>query len=81
MKARVYVSFKPTVLDPQGVAVRSALHSLGFDQVSDVRQGKFFEILLAGGLSAEEARRQVEAMAQDVLANPVIEDYRFELVE
>jgi len=81
MKARVYVSFKPTVLDPQGVAVRSALHSLGFDQVSDVRQGKFFEILLAGGLSAEEARRQVEAMAQDALANPVIEDYRFELVE
>lgn len=81
MKARVYVSFKPTVLDPQGVAVRSALHSLGFDQVDDVRQGKFFEILLAGGLSAEEARRQIEAMAQDVLANPVIEDYRFELIE
>jgi phosphoribosylformylglycinamidine synthase len=81
MKARVYVSFKPTVLDPQGVAVRSALHSLGFDHVDDVRQGKFFEILLAGGLSAEEARRQIEAMAQDVLANPVIEDYRFELIE
>ncbi len=81
MKARVYVSFKPTVLDPQGVAVRSALHSLGFDQVDDVRQGKFFEILLAGGLSAAEARRQIEAMAQDVLANPVIEDYQFELIE
>jgi phosphoribosylformylglycinamidine synthase PurS subunit len=81
MKARVFVSFKPTVLDPQGQAVRSALHSLGFDHVAEVRQGKYFEIALSGGLTLEQARNQLDAMSRDVLTNPVIEDYRFELIE
>ncbi|MGA2591301.1 MAG: phosphoribosylformylglycinamidine synthase subunit PurS, partial [Bryobacteraceae bacterium] len=78
MKARVYVSFKTTVLDPQGQAVRAALAGLGHAAISDVRQGKFFDITLADGMSREQARKDIETIAQDVLANPVIEEYRVE---
>ncbi|MBI3474069.1 MAG: phosphoribosylformylglycinamidine synthase subunit PurS [Candidatus Solibacter usitatus] len=81
MKARVFVSFKTTVLDPQGQTVQSALNGLGYHGVAGVRQGKYFEIALSDGLSPEEARRQIDAMARDVLANPVIEEYRFEIIE
>jgi phosphoribosylformylglycinamidine synthase len=81
MKARVYVSFKTTVLDPQGQAVRAALAGLGHAAISDVRQGKFFDITLADGMSREQARKDIETIAQDVLANPVIEEYRVEIVE
>ncbi len=81
MKARVFVSLKNTVLDPQGQTVCSALTGLGYHAVSDVRQGKFFEIALDPGVSRDQAREQVDALARDVLTNPVIEDYRFELVD
>ena len=81
MKARVFVSLKSTVLDPQGQTVRSALAGLGYKSVVDVRQGKVFEIALAPDTSPEQARRQIDAMARDVLTNPVIEEYRFEITE
>ena len=77
MKARVFVSSKSTVLDPQGQAVRSALNGLGYAAISDVRQGKFFEIALNGGLTKEQAHAEVEKMAREVLTNPVIEEFRF----
>jgi phosphoribosylformylglycinamidine synthase PurS subunit len=80
MKANVWVMLKPTVLDPQGQTIQHALASLGYTSVRDVRQGKFF-VLELNGLSREEAEKQVERLARDVLANPVIEQFRFEIVE
>jgi phosphoribosylformylglycinamidine synthase PurS subunit len=80
MKARVYVSLKTTVLDPQGKAVCAALAGLGHTAVADVRQGKFFEITIADGISREQAQKDVETIAHEVLANPVIEEYRVELL-
>lgn len=80
MKAHVWVLPKPTVLDPQGQTIHRALSSLGFAKVQDVRQGKFF-VLDLNGLSRDEATRQVERIAKEVLANPVIEQFRFEIVE
>ena len=79
MKARVHVSLKPGVLDPQGKAIGSALASLGFTGVDEVRQGKLIELDLAEA-DPGRARAQVEAMCRDLLANPVIEDYAIELV-
>jgi phosphoribosylformylglycinamidine synthase len=79
MQALVHVTLKKTVLDPQGRTISSTLNGLGHSSVLDVRQGKFFEIELAQDLSAEQARQQVEAIARDVLANPVIEEYRVEI--
>lgn len=81
MKARVFVSFKSTVLDPQGQTVCSALHSLGHASIASVRQGKFFDIALADGVSREQAQKEIETIAHDVLANPVIEEYRVEIVD
>jgi phosphoribosylformylglycinamidine synthase PurS subunit len=81
MKARVFVSFKSTVLDPQGQTVRAALNSLGYSAISEVRQGKFFEISLADGVSRDQARMDIETIAHEVLANPVIEEYRVELAD
>ena len=81
MKARVFVSFKSTVLDPQGQTICSALHGLGYPAISAVRQGKFFDISLADGLTREQAQKDIEAIAHEVLANPVIEEYRFELLD
>jgi len=80
MKARVFVSLKTTVLDPQGQTVRAALNGHGYPYIADVRQGKFFEIALAEGVSPDQARKDIEMIAQDVLTNPVIEDYRIEFV-
>lgn len=79
MKAKIYVTLKPSVLDPQGKAIHHAVETIGYQGIADVRQGKYFEVTLDGGLSAEDARAQVERMAKDVLSNPVIEDYRVEL--
>ena len=73
MKARVYVTFKKSVLDPQGQAIRAALAGLGHSGVEDVRQGKFFEITL-------NESEDLDAIARDVLSNPVIEDYRIEKI-
>ena len=81
MKARVFVSLKRTVLDPQGQTVRSALTGLGYQSVSEVRQGKFFEISLTPGVSREQAQKEIDTVARDVLTNPVIEDYQVEIGE
>ena len=76
--ARVYVTLKPTVNDPQGLAIRGGLHHLGFASVESVRAGKYLELRVA---EPEEsaARSQVEAMCRQLLANPVIEQYRYDL--
>jgi len=81
MKARVYVLMKPTVLDPQGQTIQSALAGLGHTSIAAVRQGKFFEITLAPGTDRTQAGAEIEQIARDVLANPVIEEYRVELIE
>lgn len=81
MKARVFVSLKSTVLDPQGQTVCSALHSLGHDGIAGVRQGKFFDIAISEGSTREQVRKEIEAIAHDVLANPVIEEYRVEILD
>jgi phosphoribosylformylglycinamidine synthase PurS subunit len=80
MKAHIWVMPKRTVLDPQGQAIHHALSSLGFGDVSDVRQGKFFVVELNGS-SREAAEKQVDRMSQEILANPVIEEFRFEIVD
>jgi phosphoribosylformylglycinamidine synthase PurS subunit len=78
MKAKVYVTIKQNVLDPQGSAVQGALHSLGFGEVGKVRVGKYVELELeTGDRSVAEAR--VKAMCEKLLANTVVEDYRYEL--
>lgn len=71
---------KRTVLDPQGQTIRHALSGLGYTAVKDVRQGKFF-VLQIEGWSREEAQKQVEGISKEVLTNPVIEEYRFEIVD
>lgn len=76
--AKVYVTLKPTVNDPQGLTIRGGLHALGFTEVASVRAGKYLEIQLDLA-SAEEAAARVQEMCQKLLANPVIEDFRFEL--
>jgi phosphoribosylformylglycinamidine synthase subunit PurS len=80
MKARVYVTLKPSVFDPQGSVVANALQSLGYQDVMDVRQGKFFEVELAGA-DAATAKARVTEMADKLLANPVIESYRVEVLQ
>jgi len=79
MKAYVYVSLKKSVLDPQGKTIHNALKKMGYQGVGDVRQGKYFEIVLNGGLSREQAQAEVERMAREVLTNPVIEEFRYTL--
>ncbi len=81
MKARVFVSLKSTVLDPQGQTVRAALQGLGYPAIADVRQGKFFDIAIASGVTREQAQKDIETIAHEVLANPVIEEYRVELLD
>ena len=80
MIAHVWVMPKPTVLDPQGQTIQRALSSLGFEKIQEVRQGKFF-VLDLNGLSRDEATSQVERIAKEVLTNPVIEQFRFEIVD
>jgi phosphoribosylformylglycinamidine synthase len=81
MKARVYVTMKPTVLDPQGQTVCSALQGMGHREIFTVRQGKYFEIGLADGLSRENAVQMLDEVSRDILSNPVIEDYRLEILD
>ena len=78
--ARVYVTLKPTVNDPQGLTIRGALHSLGFADVESVRAGKYLEVRIAADERAK-AEKQLAEMCRKLLANPVIEDYRFEVEE
>lgn len=81
MKARVYVSVKPSVLDPQGQTICSALRNLGHREVLSVRQGKYFEVELDGQVSGESAVKSLEEIARDVLSNGVIEEYRVEILD
>jgi phosphoribosylformylglycinamidine synthase subunit PurS len=79
MKAHVYVTLKSSVLDPQGQTIHNALRKIGFAQVTAVRQGKYFALSLADGLSPEQARTEVERIAREVLTNPVIEEFTYKI--
>ena len=76
--AKVYISLKPTVNDPQGLTIKGGLHSLGFDSVSDVRSGKYIEIKLTDD-DIDEAKNKVQEMCIKLLSNPVIETFRFDI--
>ena len=78
MKANVYVSLKKSVLDPQGKTIHGALRKMGYQGISDIRQGKYFEITL-DGLDEADARQAIERMAREVLTNPVIEEFHYSL--
>jgi phosphoribosylformylglycinamidine synthase len=79
MKAKIYVTLKASVLDPQGKAIHHALDTIGFKGIREVRQGKYFEVALDPSISDDQAASEVDRIAKDVLSNPVIEDYRVEL--
>ena len=79
MKARIKITLKTGVLDPQGKAIQNALASLGFSGINDVRQGKYIEVDLAE-TNKGQARQQVEKICKELLANTVIENYAYELV-
>ena len=81
MKAHVHVTLKASVLDPQGQTIHNALRKIGFADVTAVRQGKYFALSLADGLSADAARAEVERIAREVLTNPVIEEYSYRIEE
>ena len=81
MKAKVYVTLKPGVLDPQGKAIHHSAELLGYENIADIRQGKYFEISMAESATEQEARASAEKIARDVLANPVIEDFRVEIAQ
>ena len=80
MLAKIYVKMKESVLDPQGKAVLGALHSLGYAEANDVRVGRYVEVRL-NGASRPEAEKRVKEMCEKLLANTVIENYRFEIGE
>jgi len=79
LKAKVYVTLKAGVLDPQGKAIHHSVELLGYESVRDVRQGKYFEIALDGAVDEQRARQEAERLARDILSNPVIEDFRVEV--
>ncbi len=81
MKAHVYVTLKSSVLDPQGQTIQNALRKIGFSEVAGVRQGKYFAVSLADGVSSDLARTQVERIAREVLTNPVIEEFTYRIEE
>ena len=81
MKAFVYVSLKRSVLDPQGKTIQGALNKMGYKGLQDVRQGKYFEITLDGGLTRSDADAEIGRIAREVLTNPVIEEFRYSLEE
>ena len=81
MKAYVYVSLKRSVLDPQGKTIQGALHKLGYKGLQDVRQGKFFELTLDGGLDRAQAEGEISRIAREVLTNPVIEEFKYSIEE
>ena len=80
MKALVYVTLRPSVLDPQGKAIHHSAEQIGYSNITDIRQGKYFEVVFADGVSEPDARVTAGRIAKDVLANPVIEDFRVEVV-
>lgn len=81
MKAHVYVTMKRTVLDPQGQTIQSALKKMQYKGIEDVRQGKYFLITLEASMDAATARAEIERMAENVLTNPVIEEFTYRLEE
>ncbi len=81
MKAQIFVTLKKTVLDPQGATIARALQGMGHPEIAAVRQGKFFEIEIADGTPREAALANLNKIAEDVLANPVIEEFRVELLD
>jgi phosphoribosylformylglycinamidine synthase len=81
MKAYVYVSLKKSVLDPQGKTIQSALKKMGYKGLEDVRQGKYFELTLDGGLPRNDAEAEVTRIAREILTNPVIEEFQVRLEE
>ena len=80
MKAKVYVTLKPSVLDPQGKAIHHSVELLGYKNITDIRQGKYFEVALDPSISEADAKAQAEKIASDILSNPVIEEYKVEVV-
>jgi phosphoribosylformylglycinamidine synthase len=76
MKANVFVTLKEGVLDPQGKAIQHSVESIGFEKIKDIRQGKYFEIDLDDSFDEVTAHETVSRLAQEVLTNPVIEDYK-----
>lgn len=80
MRVRIFVSLKEGVLDPQGKAVERSLHTLGYGEIQDVRMGKYIELSLEAP-SRQTAEGRIREMCDKLLANPVIEDYRFEIQE
>jgi len=81
MKAKVFVTLKSSVLDPQGTAIHHSVESLGFTGISAIRQGKYFEVSFDDAIGNEAAAESVEKIAKEVLTNPVIEDYSVEIME
>ncbi|HZT40353.1 MAG TPA: phosphoribosylformylglycinamidine synthase subunit PurS [Bryobacteraceae bacterium] len=81
MKARVYVSLKPTVLDPQGQTIRRALAGLGHSSIAEVRQGKYFDIAFDSSADPDKAAAELDQIAREVLSNPVIEEYRIDILQ
>ena len=79
MLAKIYVTLKKGVLDPQGKAVQHSLESLGYNEVKDIRLGKYMEVRL-DDMNGDEAEARIQQMCEKLLANPVIEDYRFEII-
>ncbi|MEW5974539.1 MAG: phosphoribosylformylglycinamidine synthase subunit PurS [Acidobacteriota bacterium] len=79
MKARVFVSLKKSVLDPQGKTIHHSLQNLGYANITGVRQGKFFELDLGSNVNRETAGPEIEKIARSVLVNPVIEEFRYEI--
>jgi phosphoribosylformylglycinamidine synthase len=76
MKATVIVTLKPTVLDPQGMTIQRSVESMGLPEVADVRQGKYFDVNIADGVSPDRGKEVVQKLAKEVLTNPVIEEFR-----
>ena len=79
MKAKVYVTLKPGVLDPQGKAIHHSAELMGYKSLADIRQGKYFEISLDSSVSETNAREEATRLAHEVLSNPIIEDFRVEI--
>jgi len=79
VKAKIHVTLKPGILDPQGKAIEHALATLGYNSVGNVRVGKYIELELNGS-AKDKAEAQVKAMCEKLLANTIIEEYRYELV-
>ncbi|MCZ6514879.1 MAG: phosphoribosylformylglycinamidine synthase subunit PurS [Acidobacteria bacterium] len=80
-KAHLVVTLKRKVLDPQGATILAALKNQGNRAVAEVRQGKFFELQLREGISEQEAKREVERLAREVFINPVLEEFRYQIVD